>query len=510
MSEIYSGLKKVAQTVSVSSQNQRIIFGLKVKELRKAKELSFKELSAKSGLSVSYLNEIEKGKKFPRKEKIEALSAALDISVASLTSPELHRGLSPLSELLKSNFLNELHLDLFGIDTSKVVEIIANAPARVAAFISALMEISRKYELQQEHFYFASLRSYQELHDNYFEELENAADEFVKDNKLSSSKPVSIDKLYTLLQKKYRYKIDLRSLHSYPALSSLQSVFVPNKKRLLINNQLTDEQKSYQLGKELGFNYLKLKERPHTSTFLRIRSFEQVLNDFKASYFSMAILLNRQNMVKDIRRFFSRPTWSPLAFIGFIERYKASPEIFINRLCTLIPRFFGIHQLFFLKFNHELDYQKYYITKELHLTRPHHPHGNEIEEHYCRRWVSIWLLDEFKKNQAEIKNNEPIIGIQRSKYIGTDDEYLCLTIAYSGGPIPNLNISLTIGLLVNDKLREVVKFIDDPNIPVRMVNQTCERCGAIDCKERIAPPTIVEQINRKNRMQDDLREIFNQ
>ncbi|MBN8569774.1 MAG: helix-turn-helix domain-containing protein [Ignavibacteria bacterium] len=42
----------------------KIIFGLKIKDLRSRKNLSLQELSKISGLSVSYLNEIENGKKY--------------------------------------------------------------------------------------------------------------------------------------------------------------------------------------------------------------------------------------------------------------------------------------------------------------------------------------------------------------------------------------------------------------------------------------------------------------
>ena len=56
--------------MSVKTQNQRIIFGLKVKQLRLEKNLSFAELAEKTGMSISYLNEIEKGKKYPKEDKI--------------------------------------------------------------------------------------------------------------------------------------------------------------------------------------------------------------------------------------------------------------------------------------------------------------------------------------------------------------------------------------------------------------------------------------------------------
>ena len=124
--------------MSSKTQNERILFGLKVKQLRQSKGFSFAELSRESKLSVSYLNEIEKGKKYPKPDKIETLAVALGVPRADLTSFELSKSMAPVGELLKSNFLNEMVLDRFGITLSKGVEIIANAPVRVGVFISTL------------------------------------------------------------------------------------------------------------------------------------------------------------------------------------------------------------------------------------------------------------------------------------------------------------------------------------------------------------------------------------
>ncbi|MEL7123790.1 MAG: helix-turn-helix transcriptional regulator, partial [Bacteroidota bacterium] len=146
--------------MKAKTQSDKIIFGLKVKQLRQKKNLSFSELSNKARLSVSYLNEIEKGKKYPKKDKIIALAEVLETSFDELTSPSLGENLAPVSALVRSNFLNELPLDMFGIELNKVVEIIASAPTRVGAFISTLLEISRNYSLAEEHFYFGALRSY--------------------------------------------------------------------------------------------------------------------------------------------------------------------------------------------------------------------------------------------------------------------------------------------------------------------------------------------------------------
>ena len=67
--------------MSVKHPNDKILFGLKVKQLRVKKGLSFAELSQKTGISVSYLNEIEKGKKYPKRDKIRGLADVLNADI---------------------------------------------------------------------------------------------------------------------------------------------------------------------------------------------------------------------------------------------------------------------------------------------------------------------------------------------------------------------------------------------------------------------------------------------
>ena len=209
--------------------NLKIIFGLKVRQLRLEKEMSFGDLSGLSGMSVSYLNEIEKGKKYPKEDKIRTLSSALGTSFEELVSSELTGGLAPVGELLKSNFLNELPLDLFGIELSKVVEIIASAPIRVGAFISTLVEMARNYALLEENFYLGAMRSYQELRYNYFEEIEAVVLQVVDQHELPKSGQVSLEILTSILKKPYKCKIVEDGLKGFPELQEMPSVFVPKR-----------------------------------------------------------------------------------------------------------------------------------------------------------------------------------------------------------------------------------------------------------------------------------------
>ncbi|HNA93899.1 MAG TPA: helix-turn-helix transcriptional regulator, partial [Saprospiraceae bacterium] len=155
--------------------NEKIIFGLKLKEFRKEKQMLLSDLARISGISVSYLNEIEKAKKYPRPEKIEQLATALDIPMADFISTELSAKYTPVADLLDSNFLHELPLDVFGIDKVKIIEMVAEAPSRIGAFISTLVEMSRLHGQEAEHFYIGAMRTYQEMYNNYFEEIESAA-----------------------------------------------------------------------------------------------------------------------------------------------------------------------------------------------------------------------------------------------------------------------------------------------------------------------------------------------
>ena len=96
--------------------------------MRTSKKLSQSELSEKSGLSVSYVNEIEKGKKYPKAEKISTLAAVLDVPYDKLVSIKLDKQLAPVGEILNSKLLEEIPLGLFGIDKSKLIAMIATPP----------------------------------------------------------------------------------------------------------------------------------------------------------------------------------------------------------------------------------------------------------------------------------------------------------------------------------------------------------------------------------------------
>lgn len=490
-----------------TKQHQRIIFGLKLRHWRQQKSWNFEELSRHSGISISYLNEIEKGKKYPQAANLSKLADALGVPKEELVSTALPRMYAPLVELLQSNFLSELPLDLFGIELQQVIEIIARAPDRVNAFISALLEIARNYSLREEHFFFAALRAYQELRNNYFEEIEASAEQFIQEHQLPSSGGVTVQQLTSILDKTWGCTVQENGLDAHAAnLPGIRSVYNPFTQRILLNGQLNERQKAFQLAKELGFNVLNLQhQRPLASNFVHVRSFEEALNNYKAAYFAVAILVNRHAFVDDVAGLFRQNTWSSAPLLQMMEKYNASPEVLFQRFNVMTAEF-GLEKVFFQRFIHDVANDRFEMDKELHLNRKHQPHASGLGEHYCRRWLSLSLLRQL--NQEQTSHQTPYLaGVQRARFVDSSDEYLCIAVAKHGHPTPGHNVCVTIGVLLDEHARRTIQFWNDPAIPHMEVNVTCQRCAIADCKERVAPPRVLEKREERKRVQGILEKL---
>lgn len=474
--------------------NIKIIFGLKIKQLRTEQHLSLAELAEKSSLSVSYINEIEKGKKYPKGNKIALLATALNIPYDKLVSLKLHKTHAPIATILDSKILDELPLEMFGINPHKLIEIISNAPAKVNAFISTIIEVARNHEFTQENFLLAVLRSYQESHENYFPELEKSAQVFAEKHRVNNKSMVKSVLLQKILEKEFGYEVNDKDLPSYPEIKHMRAVTIDSRKKLLLNPSLDDSQRAFIIGREIGFHFLCLKERPYTLPMMKVGSFDSVVNNFKASYFAGTLLMNEQSLVSDLDFFFSLKKWNEELFLKLIAKYTTSHETFMHRLTNILPYHFNLNNLFFLRFDNKTGTGHYALTKELHLSQQHNPHGSNLDEHYCRRWISIRVLKEIEKQKR--KSKEPVVGIQRSKYHNSENEYLVISIARPIECLPGQNNSVSIGIMINNELKKRINFWSDESIPLKIVNQTCERCPIENCEVREVPAVHIEKERR--------------
>src|SRR5690606_26997434 len=135
-------------------------------------------------------------------------------------------------------------------------------------------------------------------------------------------------RLQQLLQEQFQYDIRELDLVFYGASGKLRSLYIPEKKLLLLNTLLTENQKTFILAKEIGFQVMNLQTRPHTYSWLDFRSFEELLNNYYASYFAGCLLIPRRILTQKITDFLQLPQWEPEYFEQLTAEFTDSPETF--------------------------------------------------------------------------------------------------------------------------------------------------------------------------------------
>jgi len=462
----------------------KTVFGLKMKQFRQKRNISLQELSNQTGLSKSYLNEIENGKKYPKHDKIGQLATALNCTYNDLVSTKLDKSLSPIVEIIQSDFFKEIPLDLFGINKNNLISIISDAPKKVTAFVNTLIEISKNYNLSKERFYFAVVRSFQELYDNYFPEIEEKASAYSIENQIPS-KPNSAD-LEKILSEKLHYEIRNLDFEKYGATGKLRSLYIPEKKLLLLNELLDEDQKTFIFAKEIGYNVLNLNTRPNTYSWLDFTSFEELLSNYYASYFAGCLLIHKGILTEKIAQFFKSEEWEPQNFENLIEEFTNSPETFYYRMTNILPQEHGIKDLFYLCFTKKKNSDKLEILKELHLNQQQAPHANATNEHYCRRWIAV-------KNLMSLKENETVTDAQISHYKDSGLTYLVLSTSQKNPFSDGTNRSYCLGILLNSASLKKIRFAKSDRIKTVNVGVTCEVCSIPNCEVRQAPPLRLEK-----------------
>lgn len=495
--------------MSTQSDQLRFILGLKLKALRQEREASLQEVASRAGMSVSYLSEIEKGRKYPKPDKLLSLADAFDVPYDQLVSLQVDEHLGPVKSALSSSFVQHFPFELFGLETEDLFGLFRDHPQKTDALIRTLVEVGRSYDIKVEHFLFAALRSYQQTHANYFPDLEQAAASFRGGYDWSTQEP-GPDLLRDLLVTEFNYEIDDGTLEGHELLGGFRSLYRSDPTpKLYINSGLMPRQRAFLFAREIGFQVLDTEPRPHTSSWIRARSFDEVLNNFRASYFAGALLMPERQMLADLTMLFDQPEWNGRFLTEALQRYQATPEMFFYRLTEMLPHHFGLSELFFMRFNYDVPEDEMELTKVLNMSRVAVPYGIGLDEHYCRRWPEARLLQRLARREttAPIKS---LVEAQRSHFFAEEASFFVFSMARPLALSTETTSCVSIGLLINDAFRREVAFADDPDVPTRTVHLTCERCslGRRECGDRVAPPSLFHQKHRQEAIQQCIDELF--
>ncbi len=497
--------------MSTTAENLRFILGLKLRGRRQEMGLTLRQLAGRTGLSISYLSEIETGRKYPKPDKLLLLADALELSFDDLVSLRVNEDLVPLKEALSSSLLQEFPFELFGIEPEGLFALLADDPGKVGALIRAFLEIGRAYDVQVEQFLLAALRSYQQLHANYFADLEDEAAAFRRSRSWRQSGPLAPSVLARTLTEEWGYEVELKTLTDHPRLGGLRSVFVDGARpRLLVNGRLLPRQKAFVLAREIGYRQLGLGARAVTSSWLEADSFEQLLNNFKASYFAGALLIEADGLSRDLERLFAAPRWQERAWRGLLRRHGATPEMLFYRLTELVPQRFGLREIFFLRLTRTAGGDPVRLTKVFNMSRVPVPRGISLGEHYCRRWPAFGLLGRLMAAGGGGDPEKPLLSVQRSLFLDQQAEFFVMSMARPLVLSTGSHSCVSVGFLLDDDFRRRVRFWDDPEIPRVEVNLTCERChlAAAECTDRAAEPVLCRRRDERRGKRRALAELL--
>jgi hypothetical protein len=114
-----------------------------------------------------------------------------------------------------------------------------------------------------------------------------------------------------------------------------------------------------------------------------------------------------------------------------------------------------------------------------------------MNEHYCRRWVSVKTIVEALK-----QNKTHCFDAQISRYENSSNEFLVFSSATLDPFKKDCLRSISVGILITPGMKKKFKFIDNPSLKKQLVGVTCETCAVKNCQERASAPS---QLDKKNR-----------
>ncbi len=486
---------------TMNTENLKIIFGIKIKSYRTDLGLSLLKLSKKTGLAVSYLSEIESGKKYPKPDKLIRLAEALGVTYDALVSTKLNKSLDPFAALINSELIKEFPFDQFGIFASDIIGLFKNNPENAHAFLQTFLEISRIYDMSLENFLITALRTFQRQQRNYLPELEKLAAHYALQHGFNV-KTATFDQLRKVLYEKYSYTIDETELSHHPVLKEFRSVFL-REGALAINDRLLPSQKAFILAREIGFIELGINERPRTSSWINVQSFDQLVNNFKASYFAGALLLQQDRVAKDIEKLFLQNEWNGDLFAELVDRHQATPEMLLYRMSQILPGVFGLDKIFYFRFTHSADLPSVKLTKELNMTETLVTYGLGINEHYCRRLLPLRQL-----KKLSLKAGTVTPGAQKIQFADSGASFLLLSIARPLSISKERGSAIAIGIEIDNKSESLIQFLKDPTISEEKVSETCERCPLTDCSERVVEASIIHMQNTSKTREEALQKFI--
>ena len=64
------------------------------------------------------------------------------------------------------------------------------------------------------------------------------------------------------------------------------------------------------------------------------------MDNFRASYFAGALMINRNQVKEELKEIFRSETWNGDAILELLKHHEVTPETFLHRLSQILPGLF--------------------------------------------------------------------------------------------------------------------------------------------------------------------------
>jgi hypothetical protein len=232
-----------------------------------------------------------------------------------------------------------------------------------------------------------------------------------------------------------------------------------------------------------------------------VHSFAEVLHNYQAGYFAVALLIDQHEFMGRLEQAVQDPDWRGGSLRDWLDLYFVSADVLFQRM-NVLSGLRGFGRTYFRRIAYSPGENRSRIEKELHLYREDRHYAGRLNESYCRRWLATQLAGRLAAGPSE----GSLTGMSRVRFSAEGPEWLCLGMARPGRR-PGEWTGLEIGLQLDDHARAMFPFWEAEDIPQQTIGLTCERCPDKQCKDRLAAPVVLEQKERRQAMRDRLREI---
>jgi len=477
---------------------QKTMLGIKLKQLRRQKGLSFQQLSMVTGISISYLNEIEKGKKRPRLEKVHQLEEALQVKPGYLSEGRVNSFLQPLTNLLNSGFLQDLPLEAFGISQSKVVQAIAEAPLQISAFIQTLLDFTGKQQRYGENFYMAALRTFKSLNTFRMEEAEeNAALWYDAEFSGLENTVDRLEWLETNLLDVFNWRVAEIPDNLGGASMELPCFYNIRRQTVFLNRQLAADEKIYHLNILRAYLAMGLELPEVPVSFTTRMNFQAAINEWAAKTWAQAVDIPISRLEYEIVSIAKDPLPDLTIVQQLIGLAKFDFQTHLERIASTIYVHLKIRDVCIWIYEHSLEKQMHRCLDELYTNPPRKKNIPDANEHYCGWHPAIQTANRFFNGELKSKT----VIIQKTGFKHWNKSYLTLSLVEETNN-PDVVRTYTLGMNIRH-----LTALNLTEMEETIVFRTCERCEAVNCRIRRSSAHILEQQQIALKYQNQLDQL---